>query len=390
MLTLPEAAALLRLDETVLAAIAEQGEVPGRRLVGEWRFSRAALIAWLAGADRPADCFEPGVAEGVPPVAVAKPDPPPAARPETRMTEQEFAAVTGAGPAAHQPAPRAQREPPPETGRPTTAGPGPDLEPGEFGEAPEAEEARDVALREQAILLRAGELTLEPRLSYARTDDILIKNESFGASLTARYAPIDNLQVEIGLPFRHVERERIIPTQTGSALESSDEDEFGDVRLGATYGLFGEGLWYPSMFVFANTLIPTDGSDAYGLGGGFSLTKTYDPAVLFATFSYLHTFDVESRGPDSRSHDDAFTANLGFAFRVNELLAYSTSVSGLFNPSSDFGDESLGADENYNLELALTWALAENLFVEPSVSFQLNGPADAFAFGLSIPYTFSP
>jgi hypothetical protein len=76
--------------------------------------------------------------------------------------------------------------------------------------------------------------------------------------------------------------------------------------------------------------------------------------------------------------------------RVNDLLAYRTSVSGLFNPRSDFGDESLRADENYNLELALTWALAENLFVEPSVSFQLNGPEDAVAFGLSIPYTFSP
>jgi excisionase family DNA binding protein len=47
VLTLPEAAALLRLtDEQIETAVQEQ-EIPGRRIRGEWRFSRAALLAWL-------------------------------------------------------------------------------------------------------------------------------------------------------------------------------------------------------------------------------------------------------------------------------------------------------------------------------------------------------
>jgi excisionase family DNA binding protein len=48
VLTLPEAAAYLRLPEQdVLAAAATQG-LPGRLVGGEWRFLKAALQHWLS------------------------------------------------------------------------------------------------------------------------------------------------------------------------------------------------------------------------------------------------------------------------------------------------------------------------------------------------------
>lgn len=49
ILTLPEAASLLRLEEAQLAEAAERKELPARRIAGEWRFSRAALLSWLHG-----------------------------------------------------------------------------------------------------------------------------------------------------------------------------------------------------------------------------------------------------------------------------------------------------------------------------------------------------
>lgn len=47
VLTLAEAAALLRVPAEAVRARAERGELPGRRLGGEWRFARSALMAWL-------------------------------------------------------------------------------------------------------------------------------------------------------------------------------------------------------------------------------------------------------------------------------------------------------------------------------------------------------
>jgi excisionase family DNA binding protein len=50
VLTLPEAAELLRVDEAAVVALAESGELPGRKVAGEWRFARAAVLQWLARA----------------------------------------------------------------------------------------------------------------------------------------------------------------------------------------------------------------------------------------------------------------------------------------------------------------------------------------------------
>lgn len=48
VLTLEEAAELLRADVDVVRGLAEQGELPARSVGGAWRFSRAAILDWLA------------------------------------------------------------------------------------------------------------------------------------------------------------------------------------------------------------------------------------------------------------------------------------------------------------------------------------------------------
>ncbi len=48
VLTPDEAAELLQVDPDVVRDLARGGELPGRELGGEWRFARAALLAWLA------------------------------------------------------------------------------------------------------------------------------------------------------------------------------------------------------------------------------------------------------------------------------------------------------------------------------------------------------
>jgi excisionase family DNA binding protein len=53
VLTLAELAALLRVPAERAEERALAGDIPGRRLGDEWRFSRAAVMAWLAGGDSP-------------------------------------------------------------------------------------------------------------------------------------------------------------------------------------------------------------------------------------------------------------------------------------------------------------------------------------------------
>src|SRR4051794_20340796 len=47
VLTLEEAAALLRLPVELVRGRAEQGDLPGRRFGDVWRFARTAVMDWL-------------------------------------------------------------------------------------------------------------------------------------------------------------------------------------------------------------------------------------------------------------------------------------------------------------------------------------------------------
>ena len=51
VLTLEEAAGLLKLPSDTVRSRAEEGDLPGRRFGKEWRFARIAVLAWLADGD---------------------------------------------------------------------------------------------------------------------------------------------------------------------------------------------------------------------------------------------------------------------------------------------------------------------------------------------------
>jgi excisionase family DNA binding protein len=48
VLTLEGVAELLEVEPELIVELAEKGELPGRRIGGEWRFARAGVLAWLA------------------------------------------------------------------------------------------------------------------------------------------------------------------------------------------------------------------------------------------------------------------------------------------------------------------------------------------------------
>ena len=51
VLTLEEAAALLKLPAETVRSRAEDGDLPGRLFGEQWRFARLAVLTWLADGD---------------------------------------------------------------------------------------------------------------------------------------------------------------------------------------------------------------------------------------------------------------------------------------------------------------------------------------------------
>ena len=49
VLTVEQVAELLQVEPDDVGALADAGELPGRRIGEEWRFLRSAVLAWLGG-----------------------------------------------------------------------------------------------------------------------------------------------------------------------------------------------------------------------------------------------------------------------------------------------------------------------------------------------------
>jgi excisionase family DNA binding protein len=47
-----QAGQFLQIEETLVIELAEAGRLPGRKLGAAWRFSRAALVAWLSTPEK--------------------------------------------------------------------------------------------------------------------------------------------------------------------------------------------------------------------------------------------------------------------------------------------------------------------------------------------------
>jgi hypothetical protein len=177
--------------------------------------------------------------------------------------------------------------------------------------------------------------------------------------------------------------------QTNIDEESTvTSDRWGDMSFALRQGVLAEGVGYPNVILSLEGQAPTNQNRAYGAGGGIALTKSIDPAVLVGNFSYLHTFGGETENVNALQAKHTFSGTLGIAYALNDTLMLSTAISGLLSPSVTFASATLPSTERYTLQFGLTSLLTERLYIEPTVSFGLNGTSSNVAFGISIPYTF--
>jgi excisionase family DNA binding protein len=370
VLTLAEAAELLRVGAGELERLALRNEVPVRRIGAEWRFNRDALMAWLNGDWQRIATLAPPGSRG--------------AQPAPLMTPRELDRTTGTGAATARVATS-------QTGStPQNAGETP------IGEAPEEATAEDVFLRAQKILLAPGEAAADAGLFYARSDtpDLAVVGNSIGlatvktstvtAQLAGRVGIADETELFVSAAWRHQNSNVFAGT---TRLASRDRSEFSDIRLGVRHTLLGEGPGRPNVIATLAGNLPT-GRTSYAMGGGIALVKSFDPVVLFGVANYRHTFsrnfsDLTRLEPESR-----FDVTLGYALALNDTLTISTAVSGVFTGDTRFPNATLLGQDIYSLQLGLTSWLAAGLYIEPSVSFALSGPGNSVAFGLTMPYSF--
>ena len=132
------------------------------------------------------------------------------------------------------------------------------------------------------------------------------------------------------------------------------------MRLGVRRTVLHEGPGWPDVIVTIDGRIPT-GDTSYAVGGGLALVKSVDPAVLFASANYRHTFSRDFSDVTRLEPEDRIDVTLGYALALNDTLTISTAVSGVFTGASEFDNAKLRQRETFSLQFGLTSYLAKGL-----------------------------
>jgi hypothetical protein len=300
----------------------------------------------------------------------------------------ELPALTARGVASESPTRLAQAEPPPgaQPGNPP---------PPTVGERPVQPTAEEIALRDQRVLLKRGDATVDMGLLYSRNEQSLfpvvrVEQTTVGAGLALRYGLLDDLQVTMRLPavWRRTSTFTDATISGTTTPRTTREDYVGD----ATVSLLGvashEAAGRPSIVWSVDGVVPTGPGDS-GVGGGFVLSKSYDPAVIFAGFTYLYGLSIDPSSARRALAKHNFGLNLGYTYAVNDNLALNTSLLALYrNSTSVDGTTIPPPNERYFLQFGMTWLLARGLFLEPAVAVRVGSGSPDFTFSLNLPYSF--
>lgn len=312
-------------------------------------------------------------------------------------------------------------------------------------EAGPSQSVRDV-LREEHTLF-SNRLTIEPGITYSYSDRSQLALNGFLAldaiflglinvddveshittfDLAFSYGLTNRLQLGFNLPF--VYRSSTYETtgcenSTSQTCKSSvDDSDLGDINASLYYRLLTETPTTPDVVWNIGVRAPT-GSDPYGIatrqvevengqdpGGnlniptelptgngvwgitsGFSVLKTLDPAIVFASLGYTYnledSFDIRGEAYDIKLGD---SINMGFgtAFALNEGFSLSMSYSHqvMFDSEQD-GQEITGSNANVGVfNIGATYALSNTTSVVTNLGIGLTDDASDVTLTFRMPF----
>ena len=266
-----------------------------------------------------------------------------------------------------------------------------------IGEAPEDRNAEDVFLRGQKVLLGRGDVVVDVGQFFSRSDDqqLAIVSGSLALAtreqsllttiLVGRVGVLNETELFAGTTFNHQTSQVFFGS---TDLAHSERSEIGDFSVGARRTLLREAKGRPDIIGTFDALIPSGDETAYLLGGGVVFVKSVDPAVLFAGVNY-HRGLRRDLGDGTRiKSGNLVDVSLGYALALNDSLAISTAASAQLSRARLFDAPDSRRVDTFALRFALTSSLAKGLYIEPSVTLGLSGPARSFAFGVTLPYSF--
>ncbi|MBV1932521.1 MAG: transporter [Porticoccaceae bacterium] len=261
-----------------------------------------------------------------------------------------------------------------------------------------------------------------------------IEGDIFRTTLLGRWGVTDRMQLSLAIPWVYREtttRSRGVDLSSIIVSEKSvDDSDIGDISLGLSYQLFAETYTRPDIVLNFGVTAPT-GRDPYGIdfiedptntnlvfpsalptgsglwqaSAGVSFLKSTDPAILFASFNYIHYFEKSfgdigadpdaAPSPGDVQLGDAFQIAAGIAFAINERTSYSMSFTQRWTDEAEITQPGVGSQEiigsdgaTGTFDIGVTYALTDRLSMVTNLGMGLTNETSDYRFSLKFPYRF--
>ncbi len=263
-----------------------------------------------------------------------------------------------------------------------------------IGQAPE-EDLSHLFLRDSEVLLKPRQLQLSIGFNYNSDENqrSFRKNRSRNLSipLGISYGVTDNLELNASIPLRYKRNEVIAPTNVSKQGQSG----IGDLSLGLSYKLKPETENAPSVTTSFGITAPTGkedtsadglsiGSGFWGISTGLHVSKSIDPAVVFANVGYQHTLKDKQKGLNIQP-GDSFSYGFGAGLSINSSVSFSGRVSGSYQlETKRDGAKIIGSSaEPISFIAGMSYRLGRKTRLETNLNLGLSEDAGDVGIGIS-------
>jgi hypothetical protein len=262
-----------------------------------------------------------------------------------------------------------------------------------------------------ALLLPFGKAEIQSSFAYIRSQQDApivffeggrsfiasqeVRRNSFNGNLFLRFGlPLDS-QLELGIPYRYIDREVVTEVDFNARAERDDHGSgFGDLRFGLAKGLLRERNGWPDLIgrVTWDTDSGETVDDGVFLGGGFnelqgSLTmiKRQDPLAFIGTASYGTTFEKDDINPG-----DTLSFSVGALLAASPESSLRVILNQTFVNELEVGDRIISGSDQVvgTLEFGVSSIIGRGNFLDLTAGMGLTDEAPDYSVGILLAVRF--
>ncbi|MEI6860193.1 MAG: transporter [Shewanella sp.] len=258
-----------------------------------------------------------------------------------------------------------------------------------------------------------------------------IRSNTIQMNLVTRYSATDRWQFEMNIPvmYRWNQFDSVGEGNSSQRYETAETEggAIGDMSIAAYYRLMIEGGSWPDIVWNVRVKAPTGehpfgiplessdtrnltyptkvatGSGVWGISTGFSIAKTYDPAIVFFNLNYGWSLPeefgdlsaLEGNSPGEIDLGDYVDYSVGLAFAVSEKMSVGMSFNQRFYTKtkqklSGFAWEDIPRSDTNTATLSIgaTLALSDSLSMVTNIGAGLTEDSPDYQVSLRFPYRF--